>query len=635
MTSQNASNYSFSIHSQTMGIDGGINQDAVARLFGKGAEEQWAVFFREVYQNSADAVNADEDDFEFQVRTGRLGSKAASLISETMGANKAAPPWEIFLRSLGDPNSIEYLLVADKNTTGLKGDVNPKTAHSTSNFKNFFFTLGHTKETGGGAFGLGRNVFFRASLVNTIFVYTRFNDDDGTVRSRFMGMTAANHYRHLDINYTGRHWWASEVRDDVVLPFEGNTADQLAEAFSMNIYTEGETGTAVMVLKPNVDNLDSLPSILRGCAEIYTWPHVIEKRVKFRFTTSQNIELDAIRPTEARSVVRGFAEAYLSIRQPQMYLGYNRLEIYFRNYKAFEAESDFKGLSKTLGIVSSRNKSIASSLSTQETEARGLPNGSSIALMRSARIIVQYFPVPEPSAEESVQGVFVASEEWDQVFRKSENLTHDEWEHTRLDVKSGKANPVKVLFYRLKEIFTPKGGLEWDNTKATEADQALGDDLGQLVIGLEAGGRRRPEPTGKVDPTGGTGGGGAPARLVLTLESNRPIASDDNFVTRELKYEYKVAKAPEAPGEFTLTANVHASIGNGIRETEAPIGAPVPELESLSINGALSDLSKRITLKTTLATSKGELVFRVRVPKAIKASFEPNFKEVKAAVTNA
>ena len=618
MNSAKTTTSQFKLHSQRMALDGGLNQDAVAKLFGKGADEPWAVFFREVFQNSADAQSNREEPFSFIVKAGYLKNAAVGHIAGGLGDASPASCWGPLTKDVLTTKKPTFLLIADKNTTGLKGGTNPQTAEDDSNFKNFFFTLGHSKQTGGGAFGLGRNVFFSASESSTIFVYTRFRDLDGSISARFMGMTAGRHFSESGINYTGRHWWTKLEATDEISPFSDEYADKLAADFGIDIYSAEETGTAVLLVSPSHDDLDELVQTLRTCAEIYTWPHILEKNVKFEFSGPSG-ELDAIDPTSRKSPVSRFAEAYNAIKDR---LGPTNHEVDLMEFTQFKRLGNFLGLdlkSKELGRLAYRTMGVGHFMSHSSLEECGLPSRSSIALMRDARIIVKYLEVRQPDPEQKTQGVFVANTDWDAVFRQSENLTHDEWEPTRLKLDRGAANPVRVLLNGISEKFSALGGGLVAAVNQGQADAQLGDELGELIAGMTGGGVFKPvvdpPPT---PPKPGGGGGGEKSKITLKLISNRPESDDLTFTTRVITYECTVK--PDA-GNYTISAETSTSLGSGLKEkaSDAPKGALMPHVESIKVGdkvtaGAFATING--------AAGDTTIEIKVKVPNTVKAVFE-------------
>jgi hypothetical protein len=142
---------------------------------------------------------------------------------------------QLGLANLGGDEEVKMLVVADSDTSGLSGGTNPQTAVDNSRFTQFFFDLGQRASTGqksGGSFGFGRNVFFQASKVKTIFVFTRFKDELGMLRPRFMGMAAFKSLTVEGHRLTGRHWWgAPGDLTSVITPFEGEEAEKLFSGY--------------------------------------------------------------------------------------------------------------------------------------------------------------------------------------------------------------------------------------------------------------------------------------------------------------------------------------------------------------------------------------------------------------------
>jgi hypothetical protein len=238
--------------------------------------------------------------------------------------------------------------------------------------------------------------------------------------------------------------------------------------------------------------------------------------------------------------------------------------------------------------------------------------------MRDARIIVKYLEVRQPDPEQKTQGVFVANTDWDPVFRKSENLTHDEWEPTRLKLERGSANPVRVLLNNIAEKFSSLGTGLVASVNQGHADAQLGDELGELIAGMTGGGQFKPIVDPPRPPTPGGGGGGEKSKLTLKLISNQPEAGDLTFTTRVLTYECNVK--PDA-GKYTISAETSASLGAGVKEKaiDAPKGALMPEIESIKVRGKVTE-GASATIDGALGDTTIEI--RVKVPHTVKAVFE-------------
>jgi hypothetical protein len=565
------------VFSNELAADGGINQDAVSKLLAKDASNPWPTFFREVFQNSNDARLSSQQTFTFQVETKKIGESAAKKILEAHLDN-AVPLSALSVNLPSLKHSDSCLMVSDFGTTGLGGTTDPRTADENSKFSNFFFKFGRESDQthDGGAFGFGRNVLFSASLASTIFVYTRFVDGD-QVRSRFMGMTANSHFKHDNKNFTGRHWWCDgKDATGAYKPFQNGDADEIAAAFGFPVFPVGETGTSVMVLMPG-DDPDLLVAKLQLSALIHAWPHFLDepnrKRANFVFSSFGEL-LSPLSPLDTDSPLRPFAMTFLDLvsdleKSPQITCSSIHPMLQ-------EKYSDGVDLTRAMGAILSASFPVTSStkISDQLIEA-GLPSISSIAVMRSPRIVVRYLSIGESNAQVRNFGCFIAHLEWDPVFREAENLTHDEWEPSRLNLPKGAANPIRQTLDKIPELYISESrklaGLGSGNA-------AIGDEIGELLKSPVIGG-----PVGDPEPElggGGGGGGGGGRGQRIILRSKLLEGEEGNRVS--VTYAFEMLGL-DAITESEISADPFVMTPAG-REVEAPKGVRPPETTLIKID---------------------------------------------------
>lgn len=567
------------IYSQEMPPDGGVNQDGISKLLAKEASNPWPTFFREVFQNSNDARISPLEPFTFRVETSKIGPDAAVTIRNAKSDNGVAmSALSSNLPQLSDSSTC--LVVTDLGTTGLGGSTDPRLAEHDSRFANFFFKYG--RESGnshdGGAFGFGRNVFFSASKVSTVFVYTRYRNDQGVTSSRLMGMTANKHFTHGGRNFTGRHWWCEAKNSDgSYLPFSGPTADQLADTLGFTAFPDGQTGTSVMVLSPNSSEIHSLAQILQATALVSAWPHFLDEpgrvRAKFVFKSFGETLL-TVEPTDSKSPLAPFAAAFLeAVNNPN---STKKLTCSSVHQALRDKFSDGKEISRAMGgIVSEQFPKQVSPQSLQFFEDSGLPKSSAIALMRSPRIIVKYLQVGDVHSEIVTLGCFIVDPEWDPIFREAENLTHDEWEPSRLNLPKRAANPVNQTLTKIPEMFV-------DETKringSGSGNASLADEIGAMLSSPSLGGYGisvdeddpiNPDPTPRVN------------KPKIVLKSKKLLQIEENCATALFIFE---VRGHDELQEHHLSAVPFVMTASG-REvaSDAPVGSMGLRITSLDI----------------------------------------------------
>jgi hypothetical protein len=562
------------LHSQDVASDGGINQDAVAKLFGRSTEEPWAVFFREVFQNSNDARLSKSAPFDFVASTTYMPDSAKALVRASVNAVIQLPAWRGLLEFL-QKSSSPCLVIADRKTTGLTGGIDPKKDSTNSNFSNFFYKLGrdNSRDSGGGAFGFGRNVFFQSSRANSIFVYSRFKTDTG-MTTRFMGMAAGSHYFD-QTQKTGRHWWGESHQELPVAPFEGAAADALAETFGISKHLGDDTGTAVMILDPDHHDLVELIKTLRTCAEIYAWPHLVALSdqsgpgCRFEFFANDE-QLEDLDPTSPSSPIHSH---YVAATAPTDAIK-KVMDISLANSLSHETREKLSLPSehKLLGRLSYLTLPTALAVEPPETYINcGLPSGSSIALYRDAKIIVKYLKVQAPDEQLTVRGTFEVAPTYFTTFRQAENLTHDEWEHGRLGLGRGLANPVKIALDKIVDVFAPTGIASTDTGGSQGGDVLLADKIGKFIDGLTGGGLfiENPQPGG-----GGGGGGGRVSRPKLVINKSKIVEVLDTEAFADFSFELQ-----NPSGSMGYTAVFDALVGTGDGGSESKSDKPAGTLD--------------------------------------------------------
>lgn len=168
------------------GIAHGYNDPGIAH-FGGAREQSLA---RETIQNSLDAAASlgNPVHVEFDVRTPGDDWFAKKGLLEAIGRctkHAGASGDEKALRAFHEANqllasqSTTFLRVADRNTTGLRGD----------KWEALLKRPGasvHDAPGAGGSWGIGKNAPFTLSPLRTVFYWTRF-EEDGVPTERFQG----------------------------------------------------------------------------------------------------------------------------------------------------------------------------------------------------------------------------------------------------------------------------------------------------------------------------------------------------------------------------------------------------------------------------------------------------------------
>jgi hypothetical protein len=490
---------------------------------------------------------------------------------------------------------INMLVVADSGTYGLSGGVDPQMAAEDSNFCNFFYFSGQleTRQTGGGSYGIGRNVLFWASKIKTVLVYSQ-TIFEGKAQKRFMAMAAGKSFQHAGLNYTGRHWWGASdpERPGGVLPIVGDEAEALARAFGLLGHLNGATGTAIGVLEPDFEDVEQEMQSLKDALLVNAWPHLISNR-GIEATLIPSISVNGVSipvpdPSSEISPVKNFVEAYLQIETESRI---NIQSIYFEGQNETLEPYILSNNSKELGVLSWVKK-IEATDNGIDLGSMGLPKGSSIALMRSSKIVVKYLQVPNPEDSSVVFGTFVADSNYEKAFRKSETATHDEWQAKRLNLGKGQRNPILQTLDKIQRVFIQHRTSKSEIGHEADIPIAIANRLGKLISGIGVTGGNLPNPSGKSNQA--------------TKQSGRSLKyKSDPILLRVEKnicfgeYSFKVQGEVSAAQPRWLRPQVRIWLGDAF-EKESPAGVNRPEVLSVQLateKGFVSLEEKHLDIK--------------------------------------
>ncbi|MFE0458189.1 hypothetical protein ACFW1A_02875 [Kitasatospora sp. NPDC058965] len=439
-------------YSQPFRADGGITADGLLGQLGRPQLSRLTILVREAAQNSWDARCHDQPVVRFRLD---LSTVSAAHIGEwrRLFADGIPPEGDTdgAFRKLGQASSIRYLAVSDRGTRGLGGPTRSDAGHSTRReWLRFILNSGdrdgdHQPGTTGGTFGYGKGAFFLSSAAGCVFVHTRFRDEDGTLRSRFIGSAIRKAFWHDGASYTGRHWWGQPGPEHCE-PLHDEMADGLARRLGLPVFGAEDTGTTVVIVDPDLTdptlpdtesaaqmNINDAGTYLADAAAWNLWPIMLEGRqTRMEVSVTANgIEIEVPSPSTDPTLAF-FADAYhkaamgrgevLSCGRPQKELGDFAYEYTYAATVTSPAARD-------LGI-------------------EGAPHH--VCLIRGPELVTRYYEGPErPNPHVGYAGVFKVSDELDPVFARSEPPTHDAWAYQQL--KGQEATFVRTLGRRLKE----------------------------------------------------------------------------------------------------------------------------------------------------------------------------------------
>ncbi|MDY0811000.1 hypothetical protein [Kitasatospora purpeofusca] len=441
---------------------------------------------REAAQNSWDARCDDQAIVRFRLD---LSSVGAAHIGEwrrlfANGLPQAGDADGAF-RSLAQSSSIRYLAVSDRGTNGLGGPTRSDAGHSTRR-EWLRFVLNSGDRDGdqqhgstGGTFGYGKGAFFLTSKVGCTFVYTRFRDDDGTLRSRFIGSAIRRSFWHEGLRYTGRHWWGTPDAEHCE-PLHDAVADDVARRMGLPAFGGEDTGTTVVIVEPDLTdptlpdtdaaeemNTNDAGTYLADAAAWNLWPIMLEERPSRMAVsvTANGVQIGVPTPADDAALAF-FADAYRKVAGGQGEI--------LNCLKPKKELGDF-AYEYTYGAT-------VTSPAARDLGVEGAPHH--ICLIRGPELVTRYHSGPErPNPQVGYAGVFKVTDELDPVFARSEPPTHDAWAYQQL--KGHESTFVRTLGRRLKERCDVISGAT--NKKAFKVDDfavgSVAQRLGHLLAG--------------------------------------------------------------------------------------------------------------------------------------------------------
>lgn len=574
--------------SQPFPPTGAIASEGIRNQLGRPPVDPLTVFVRETAQNSWDA---------------RLPGRPTTYRLElTTVSPNHRPTWERLLtpparvqphlgvgRVVRAPN-LRLLSVVDRGTKGLGGPTRAdELAHDRRDWVSFVLNVGEKRDVvhGAGTFGYGKAVLYRLSKVGTILVYTRTDEPGIGLSSRLIGIALGDSFESSDSvaegarPFTGRHWWG-DVQGDHVEPLRGADADEAARSLGLTPFEDGESGSTLIVLDPDLDDFDDVDAAARhlaGTIAWHMWPVMLPERGEHRLVPEvraggRTFDL----PDPARTYpLRMFVAAYrrqrtdqattLECLSPRRRLGRLALE------RAVVVPMSPDAVSQAAGYAG----------------VDGDPHH--ICLMRSPELVVRYHEglVPD-SVNKAYAGVFRADDDLDAVYAAAEPPTHDHWIHEQLTGHD--KTFVRVTFKRIREQLS-SFRTSAANTSATTGDVALGA-ASSFLGGLVAAAFAEPDPVLEGDGQGtrqvGAGGQGTGGTASDTSGPGRsvPAARDRVRVTplAEPRVEDRGGSvvvvqrfSVTGPSPVELEARLSVATWEG-REEEAPAGAAQPTVHS-------------------------------------------------------
>ncbi|MGW4565320.1 hypothetical protein ACWEN3_23815 [Streptomyces sp. NPDC004561] len=601
--------------SQPYPPEGASAAEGIRNQLGRPELDQLTVLVRESAQNSWDARLPKSDvPVDYRIDIWTVGPAHTGAWRELLLAG--APSGNNFpLRETLKHGSIRVLAVSDRGTRGLGGPTRADDAVGPErDFVSFIRNIGEPRDTalGGGTYGFGKGIFYMLSKPGTVLVHTRCRTPQGGYETRLIGCTLWNSYVALENQgrrrYTGRHWWG-DTSGSVVEPLLGVAAETTAQHLGLRAFGAHETGTTVVVIDPNLDELESPEAAADYLGETiawHLWPKMISatgRTPAMRFSVTRDGVPHPVPDPRSTRPLNMFVAAYeemagsngtdLQCLKPKRHLG-------------------------RLGLVKRIMPPLAPTRASGMLDIEDLIHH--VCLMRPAELVVTYHPGPKPpSANQGYAGVFRADEAMDDIYAKAEPPTHDAWNPHSLE--RPESTFVQTTFRRINEalegllalrgvtrpgasnvalgaassMFSGLVGGAWGiggatayskpgstSTRGTKSDADVEPrTTGRPVrtpsavdSGMSNG--VGPHDTSEQSLSGGSesSGGGAVPRRPRVQYIGDPYY-DDRGNSAVLIQEFRLP----VPGPQRVRIDLAVTLpGTGGRETDPPIGASMPEL---------------------------------------------------------
>jgi hypothetical protein len=444
-------------YSEPYAPTGAIAAEGVRNLLGRPRLHPLELLVREAFQNSWDARLPGEN-VRADVDLDRIDTALARFIrSKVLVDPPPGLPLEVELQR----DDLWLLSFSDRGTRGLGGPLRADDARGQPrDFVNFARNIGqpHERTTGAGSFGYGKGAFYMMSAARTIVVHTRCRTEDGRIESRFLGCAIGEHYTDdRGIRHTGRHWWGV-INDGIVDPVLDDEADRIADRLGMRSFGGDETGTTIGMIAPQLavamedpDAPDEPRVAMTFMAEAVAWnfwPKMIALRgrppsMAFGVTfQGDRVPVPDPRTHPRLSLFTGAMRALTGEEAADAGLGGRRMEVWCQRPQ------------RRLGHIALRRAP------TEPQAALGpLPEAAEamservhhVALMRQSELVVRYHRGPPlAAARVGYAGVFESDAELEEVFRRAEPPSHDDWVPAVLE--KGERRLVNTALKRIREV---------------------------------------------------------------------------------------------------------------------------------------------------------------------------------------
>ncbi|WP_030686890.1 hypothetical protein [Streptomyces sp. NRRL B-1347] len=415
--------------SQPYPPEGASAAEGIRNQLGRPELDLLTILVRESAQNSWDARSTPPSGpVSYSIDMWAVGPAHARAWRELLLDGAPTDVKNFPLRETLQRGPIQILAVSDRGTRGLGGPTRADDAvDADRDFVSFIRNIGEPRDIalGGGTYGFGKGIFYLLSKPGTVLVHSRCRDARGNYETRLIGCALWKSYVATglegDRRYTGRHWWGDNS-GDVVEPLVDRAAEAMAMRLGLKPFGPEETGTTIVVVDPNLDELapSEAAEYLAETITWHLWPKMLPEdgsAPSMRFAvTCDGIEHRVPDPKETRPL-NMFVAAYEAMRGP------SGIDLQCLKPKRHLGR---------LGLVKRIMPPLDPSRASRMLDIEHLIHH--VCLMRPAELVVTYRPGPKPpSVHQGYAGVFRADEAMDEIYAKAEPPTHDAWNPQSLE----------------------------------------------------------------------------------------------------------------------------------------------------------------------------------------------------------
>lgn len=605
--------------SQPFAPEGSAAAEGIVKQLGRPALDPLTVLVREAAQNSWDA-RLPEGVVEFGVDVRVLGDHADTLRELLLPGPHSESNIDL---SKALSRDAVVLVVSDRNTRGLGGPLRASVRardDETPDFVQFLRNVGEPSDHvfGGGTYGFGKGIFYSLSRAGTILVDTH-TATDGPDARRLMGAALGHSWYLGKRRFTGRHWWGTVADDEIPDPILDAQADTISHRLGLSGFGDGRTGTDVVILAADLGGtVGSEPDVRERTAEEAAtfiassilwnlWPKMVPDQHgrHMRFVVGVNGSAVPVPDPQSFDELAPFVDALREVRA-------GNGEPFSRTVRPKHAGSFAMALGSADSVITRLLIDAA-----KPFEGRS----HHVARMRVAELVVDYLPgPPHPDPRLAYAGVFKTSEDADALFALAEPPTHDDW------ISKGLTGAARGVVQGARTFVQKQ--LDERLGLGPQSGGSGGQGLGQLSMLLAGIVPARSHQEAKDGESGDGAVGGAPGATSTNRGGGehggssarrggraRLHGNPELLVHEGKPYLVAMVKVPAAETARVLAADVEVVVEGGGRESEPPLGAPVPQI--MQWQSAAGTVARGRTVTIPAGQESDWYVYATHVPDAV------------------